>query len=65
MEKLYGILKLAITPDFVPQGAEGRLSAGKGLVHSKDQSKGCGEAVLGSLRRLKGGGPRDWQGEAH
>lgn len=36
MEKLYGILELAITPDFVPLGAEGKLSTGKGLVYNKN-----------------------------
>lgn len=60
-----GILELAITPDFVPLGKEGKLSTGKELVHSKDQWEPGGEAVLDSLQRLKEGGPRDWQGEAH
>lgn len=59
VEKLYGILELAFTPSFVPLGAEGEL------VYNKGKREGSREAVLGSLRRLKGGGPRDWQAEAH
>lgn len=51
MEKLYGILELAFTPSFVPLGAE------ELVVYNKGKWEGSREAVLGSSRRLKGGGP--------